>query len=115
MKQLSKNTPNSVLLWNGLALIAFIILCCIGEEVALGTMLTISIPAFFMIIINLQDARYDDGVSIIGNNYWAYLAPITWVLLVITIVIFTISWLLLKIVEQIKQFNNWLNKKEKGL
>lgn len=111
IKQFFKDTPNSVFFWNGLALIAFIILCCMGEDVALGTMLIISIPAFFMIIINLQDAKYDDSIKIIGYHYWAYLAPVTWILMVIAITLFIIGWLVSKVIEQIKQFNNWLNKK----
>lgn len=111
IKQFFKDTPNSVFFWNGLALIAFIILCCMGEDVALGTMLIISIPAFFMIIINLQDVKYDDSIKIIGYHYWAYLAPVTWILMVIAITLFIIGWLVSKVIEQIKQFNNWLNKK----
>ena len=111
IKQFFKDTPNSVFFWNGLALVAFIILCCMGEDVALGTMLVINIPAFFMIISNLQDARYDDSIKIIGHHYWAYLAPVTWILLGIAITFFTIGWLVSKVIEQIKQFNNWLNKK----
>lgn len=111
VKQFFKDTPNSVLFWNGLALISFIILCCMGENVALGTMLAISIPAFFMIIINLQDAKYDNSIKIIGYHYWAYLAPITWILMVIGIILFVIVWLVIKAVEQVKLFNNWLNKK----
>ena len=111
IKQFFKDTPNSVFFWNGLALAAFIILCCMGEDVAVGTMLVISIPALFMIISNLQDAKYDDSIKIIGYHYWVYLAPITWILLGIAIILFTIGWLVSKIIEQIKHFNNWLNKK----
>ena len=111
IKQFFKDTPNSVFFWNGLALVAFIILCCMGEDVALGTMLVVSIPALFMIISNLQDAKYDDSIKIIGYHYWVYLAPVTWILLGIAITLFTIGWLVSKVIEQIKQFNNWLNKK----
>ena len=57
VKQFFKNTPNSVFFWNGLALIAFIVLCCMGENVALGTMIVISIPALFMIIVNQNPER----------------------------------------------------------
>lgn len=82
-----------------------------GEQVALGTMLVISIPAFFMIISNFQDYEYDDSIKIIGYHYWVYLAPVTWILLGIAITLFTIGWLVSKVIEQIKQFNNWLNQK----
>lgn len=111
VKQFFKNTPNSVFFWNGLALIAFIVLCCMGENVALGTMLTISIPALFMIIVNLEDSRYDENVKIIGYHYWAYLAPITWILLVIGAILFIVVWIVFKTVDQITLFNIWLNKK----
>jgi hypothetical protein len=111
IKQFFKDTPNSVLFWNGLGLLAFIILCSMGEQVALVTMLILSIPALFMIVINLEDAKYDDSVEIIGYHYWAYLAPITWVLLILAIVVFSISWLVSKVIKKVKQFNNWLNKK----
>lgn len=115
MKQFYKTIPNSVFFWNGLALLAFIILCSMGECVALSTMLLISIPAFFMIVINREDSKYDDNVKVIGYNWWAYLAPSTWILMAIAIVLFAVSWLILQIIEQIKKFNNWLNKKEKQL
>jgi len=111
VKQFFKNTPNSVFFWNGLALIAFIVLCCMGENVALGTMIVISIPALFMIMVNLEDSRYDKNVKIIGYHYWAYLAPITWILMVIGIVLFVIVWVVMQAVEQVELFNNWLNKK----
>ena len=111
VKQFFKNTPNSVFFWNGLALIAFILLCCMGENIALGTMIVISIPAFFMIMVNLEDSRYDKNVKIIGYHYWAYLAPITWILMVIGIVLFVIVWVVMQAVEQVELFNNWLNKK----
>ena len=111
IKQFFKDTPNSVFFWNGLALVAFILLCCMGEDVAVGTMLVISIPALFMIISNLQDAKYDDSIKIIGYHYWVYLAPVTWILLGIAITLFTVGWFVSKVIEQIKQFNNWLNKR----
>lgn len=111
IKQFFKATPNSVFFWNGLALIAFIVLCCMGENVALGTMIVISIPALFMIMVNLEDSRYDKNVKIIGYHYWAYLAPITWILMVIGIVLFVIVWVVMQAVEQVELFNNWLNKK----
>ena len=111
VKQFFKDTPNSVFFWNGLALIAFTVLCCMGENVALGTMLTISISALFMIIVNLGDSRYDENIKIIGYHYWAYLAPITWILLVIGVILFIVVWLVMKAVDQITLFNIWLNKK----
>lgn len=111
IKQFFRDTPNSIFFWNGLALLAFIILCCMGEGVALGTMLVISIPALFTIMSNLQDARYDDSIKIIGYHYWVYLAPATWILLGIGITVFIVGQLVLKVIERIKQFNNWLNKK----
>lgn len=82
-----------------------------GENVALGTMIVISIPALFMIMVNLEDSRYDKNVKIIGYHYWAYLAPITWILMVIGIVLFVIVWVVMQAVEQVELFNNWLNKK----
>lgn len=111
IKQFFKDTPNSVFFWNGLALLAFIILCCMGEDVALGTMLMISIPAVFMIVINWEDLRYDDNVKVIGYHWWAYLAPGTWVIIVIGLALGAIVWTILKGSEYAEQFNNWLNKK----
>ena len=111
IKQFFKDTPNSVFFWNGLALLAFIILCCMGEDVALGTMLLISIPAVFMIVINWEDSKYDDNVKVIGYHWWAYLSPITWAILLIGAVLVGIVWIVLKGSEYAGQFNNWLNKK----
>lgn len=110
IRKFFKDTPNSVFFWNGLALLAFIILCCMGEDVALGTMLLISIPAFFMIFMNWEDSRYND-TKIIGYHYWAYLAPITWVLIGIGLVLGGVVWIVLKGSEYAGNFNNWLNKK----
>jgi hypothetical protein len=111
INQFFKDTPNSVFFWNGLTLLAFIILCSMGEQVALITMLIISIPAFFMIVINLEDAKYDDSVEIIGYHYWVYLAPATWAFLIMAMTLYATSWLVVKVIEKVKQFNNWLNKK----
>lgn len=110
-KKFFKDTPNSVFFWNGLALLAFIILCCIGEGAALGTMFLISIPAFFMIVLNWEDLKYDDNVKIIGYHWWAYLAPVTWVIIVIGLVLGGIAYIVLKGSEYAGQFNDWLNKK----
>ncbi len=111
IRKFFKNTPNSVFFWNGLALLAFIILCCMGEQIALGTMLLISIPAVFMIAINWEDLKYDDDSKIIGYHWWAYLAPVTWALIVIGLVLGGIVCTVLKGSEYAEQFNNWLNKK----
>ena len=111
IKQFFKDIPNSVFFWNGLALLAFIILCCIGEGVALGTMFLISIPAFFMIVLNWEDLKYDDNVKIIGYHWWAYLAPVTWVIIVIGLILGGLVWIILKGSEYAGQFNDWLNKK----
>jgi hypothetical protein len=81
-----------------------------GEDVALGTMILISIPAFFMIFINWEDTRYTDG-KIIGYHWWAYLAPVTWALIVIGLGMGGIVYIVLKGSEYAEQFNNWLNKK----
>ena len=87
IKQFFKDTPNSVFFWNGLALLTFIILCSMGEQVVLSTMCLISIPAVFMIVINWEDSKYDDNVKIVGYHWWAYLAPVTWVLIVVGLVL----------------------------
>lgn len=111
IKQFFKDTPNSVFFWNGLALLAFIILCSMGEDVALSTMLLISIPAFFMIIINFQEARYDETKRVIGYHWWAYLAPVTWVILLIGVVLVGIVHIIFKVSDYTESFNNWLNQK----
>jgi hypothetical protein len=111
IKQFFKDTPNSVFFWNGLALLAFIILCCMGEDIALGTILLISIPALFMITNNQSDLKYDDNVKVIGYHWWAYLSPVTWAIGVIAFVLFLIVWIVVKGSEYAGQFNNWLNKK----
>ena len=111
IKQFFKDTPNSVFFWNGLALLAFIILCFMGEQAVLSTMFLISIPAVFMIVINWEDSKYDDNVKIVGYHWWAYLAPVTWVLIVIGLVLGGLIWVILKGSEYARQFNNWLNKK----
>jgi hypothetical protein len=108
IKQFFKDTQNSVFFWNGLALLAFIILCCMGEDVALGTMLLINIPAIFMIVSNWEDA---DRNKVIGYHWWAYLAPVTWILTVIAIGLGGLIWLGFTGVDKVEQFNNWLNKK----
>lgn len=110
IKQFFKDTPNSVFFWNGLALLVFIILCCMGKDVALDTMLLISIPAFFMVVLNWEDSRYHDN-KIIGYQYWAYLAPVTWILIGIGIILGVVVWIVLKGSEYAEQFNDWLNKK----
>jgi len=110
IKQFLKDTPNSVFFWNGLALLAFIILCSMGEDVALVTMLLISFPAVFMIMLNWEDRRYTDS-KIIGYHWWAYLAPGTWILVAIGLVLAGIVFTVLKGSEYAGQFNNWLNKK----
>jgi len=111
IKQFFKDTPNSVFFWNGLAVLAFSILCSMGEQVALPTMLLISIPAVFIIINNWEDSKYDDNGKIIGYQYWVYLAPITWAIIVIGIVIGGVVWIVDKGSEYVGQFNNWLNQK----
>ena len=111
IKQFFKDTPNSVFFWNGLALLTFIILCSMGEQVVLSTMCLISIPAVFMIVINWEDSKYDDNVKIVGYHWWAYLAPVTWVLIVVGLVLGGLIWIILKGSEYARQFNNWLNKK----
>ncbi|QQO91962.1 amino acid transporter [Flavobacterium phage vB_FspM_immuto_3-5A] len=111
LKQFFKDTPNSVFFWNGLVLLLFTILCSMGESVALGTMLVISIPALFRIIINLEDAKYDDSIKVIGYHYWVYLTPLTWILFIIAAIIALVFWLANKGANKVKQFNNWLNKK----
>jgi len=111
IKQFFKDTPNSVFFWNGLALLAFIILCCMGEQIALGTLFLISIPAVFMIVINWEDSKYDDNVKVIGYHWWAYLAPSTWAIAVIGLILGGFIWTILQGSEYARQFNNWLNKK----
>jgi len=111
VKQFCKDTPNSVWFWNILVVLVFILIWMLNKEISLVIYALINIPAFFMIFINLQDAKYDDSVKIIGYHYWVYLTPITWVLLAVAVVIFSISWLIVKVIEKVKQFNNWLNKK----
>ena len=110
IKQFFKDTPNSVFFWNGLALLVFSILCSMGEQTALGTMFLVSIPEVFMIMINWEDRRYTDG-KIIGYHWWAYLAPGTWAIMLIVLVVGGIVWIVLKGSEYAGQFNNWLNKK----
>ena len=108
IRKFFKDTPNSVFFWNGLALLAFIILCCMGEDVASGTILLINIPAIFMIVSNWED---DDRIKVIGYHWWAYLAPVTWAIIVIGLVLGGFIYTILKGSEYARQFNNWLNKK----
>jgi len=111
IKQFFKDTPNSVFFWNGLALLLFILLCSMGEQAALPTVLLINIPALFMVFINWEDSRYDESIKIVGYHWWAYLAPITWVLIAIGLILGGLFYIILQGYEYTKHFNNWLNKK----
>jgi hypothetical protein len=83
-----------------------------GEQIALGTLFLISIPAGLMLIINWEDSKYDDtDGKIIGYNWWVFLAPVTWILISIGLVLGAIVYTVLKGSEYAEQFNNWLNKK----
>lgn len=111
IRQFIKNTPNSVFFWNGLALVLFIILCSVGGDIALSVLVYINIPAFYLIIMNMEDSRYNDDKRVVGYHYWVYLAPITWILIAVALTIVLICQLVFKIGDKIKCFNNWLNKK----
>lgn len=111
IKQFFKDTPNSVFFWNGLVLLSFILLYIIGEDITMGMIVMINIPAFFMILINLEDSRYNSSKKVIGYHYWIYLAPITWVLILIGLIIGGVVWIIIQGSEYSKHFNNWLNKK----
>jgi TRAP-type C4-dicarboxylate transport system permease large subunit len=82
-----------------------------GEQIALVTLLLISIPAVFMITINWEDSKYDANIKVIGYHWWAYLSPITWAIIVIGLVLGGIVCIIFKGSEYAEQFNNWLNKK----
>ena len=111
IKQFFKDTPRSVFFWNGLVLLAFIILCFMGQVVVFGTMFLISIPALFLILINFEDSRYDDSKKIIGYHYWVYLSPVTWILIAAGFILGGLFWVGFKIAQAVRKFNKYLNKK----
>lgn len=111
IKQFFKDTPNSVFFWNGLALLAFIILCSMGEDVALGTITVLSFVSFWTIIINFGDSKYDKDKKVIGYNYWMYLSPVTWAIIVIGFTVGGIVHIIFKASDYTESFNNWLNQK----
>ena len=111
IKQFFKDTPNSVWFWNILAVLVFIIIWALDEEVALGIYTLINLPVILFLFSRLQDAKYNPEAPVIGYHYWLWLVPITLILVVIGLVLGGLIHIGFTTSDRIKEFNKWLNKK----
>jgi hypothetical protein len=111
IKQFFKDTPNSVFFWNILAVLVFILIWALDEEVALGIYILINVPVVYFLFVRMSDIKHDKEAPVIGYQYWVWLVPITWVLVLIGLTLGGLFWVGFTGADKVKQFNNWLNKK----
>jgi hypothetical protein len=111
IKQFFKDTPNSVWFWNILAVLVFILIWALDEEVALGIYTLINLPVVFFLFMRMSDAKYDKETPIIAYQYWVWLVPITWVLVIVGLALGGLFWVGFTGADKIKEFNKWINKK----
>jgi hypothetical protein len=111
IKQFFKDTPNSVWFWNILAVLVFILIWALDEEVALGIYILINVPVVYFLFMRMSDAKYDKEAPVIGYHYWVWLVPITLILAITGLILGGLIHIGFTASDRIKEFNNWLNKK----
>jgi hypothetical protein len=99
IKQFFRDTPNSVLFWNGLVLLSLITIGIINLDL-LGVTLGILSIFSFAVLIGANESE-------IENNLWLYFTPPVWFTLIIVLIGFLLYKFYKKVIEP---FNRWLNK-----
>ena len=99
-----KQVPNSVKFWNSLLLAGLVALGIIQYELLMIALFIGSFLTIGIVIDKIYDARSDTE-----KHIWIMFMPITWIVIIVTIIGFSIYGLYKITIEP---FNNWLNKEK---
>lgn len=101
IRQFLKDTPNSVLFWNGI-----VVLLLIGAFLTReGALATILLTVFSLVLV-LNGLGEGPGYDVIGYHWWAYLSPLVW----LACLFGTVVWVLIRAGKLVNKFNKFLNK-----
>jgi uncharacterized BrkB/YihY/UPF0761 family membrane protein len=99
-----KEATNSVKFWNSLLLAGLLTLGIIQYELLMIALFIGSFLTIGIVIDKIYDARSDTE-----KHIWIMFMPITWIVIIVTIIGFSIYGLYKITIEP---FNNWLNKEK---